>query len=323
MKLTFTLAIIFLSLNVIAQDLQLGLEGHYQFNGNLEDLSDNSITGVGMNLTATLGLENITDTGYAFNGENSVVNLSTENRNIEKELSISVWIKTEDDKRQFILSKYLSTEGRGYFLGVDDGKVVFGGRNGASDSGSNFIQVTGNIAVNDGTWHHITAISSEYKWIIYTDCIIDNVLETTNANFDLSTTIDMTIGNWIEGTGYGEFRFFNGLIDEVRIYSRSLNEDEIDNVCNQGILNSSDDITSNIEEFFLFPNPTINNLNISTEIPYISECIYKIYSVDGKIISEGNLIAPITVDGINSGFYYLSIFFEGKFIVGSKFVKNE
>ncbi len=79
----------------------------------------------------------------------------------------------------------------------------------------------GNISVNDGKWHHIAGVYDGTKMYLYVDGELDVSAEATgriNTN-----SWEVLIGENAEQPG----RFWNGLIDDVRIYSYALSEDEI------------------------------------------------------------------------------------------------
>jgi len=80
--------------------------------------------------------------------------------------------------------------------------------------------------VVDGNWHHIVAIADQAAndIIVY----VDGVEKAVTLEFNLSSwpNIDNTDPLRI-GNGYGSSYYFNGSIDEVRIYNRSLSSDEI------------------------------------------------------------------------------------------------
>ncbi|MFC1742059.1 DUF2341 domain-containing protein, partial [Nanoarchaeota archaeon] len=103
----------------------------------------------------------------------------------------------------------LSTIGGGQFL------IINGSTNYSADSDGD---------VNDGEWHHLAVTYNGSTMSLY----IDGVLNATNTSYsgDLPTNNDSVwIGRHydpIETTGY-----FNGTIDEVKIWNRSLTAEQI------------------------------------------------------------------------------------------------
>src|SRR5262249_39743448 len=82
------------------------------------------------------------------------------------------------------------------------------------------------LKLNDGLWHHVVGTWDERVISIYTDGILRG--SGTNDSFGpiLNTTYPVRIGSDARLPVGGD-RFFNGLIDEPRIYNRALSANEI------------------------------------------------------------------------------------------------
>ncbi len=136
--------------------------------------------------------------------------------------SACMWIKTTQNKIGMIFYGNPASGGNGFgdeeelhINMMDDGRVEFyieGGDNDVNPQAS---------AVNDDSWHHITA-----TWDINADAKLyvdggEPVSVPHDANeFDLSGTIRL-------GRPVGGEAFYNGLIDDVRLYDYVLSSDEI------------------------------------------------------------------------------------------------
>jgi hypothetical protein len=79
----------------------------------------------------------------------------------------------------------------------------------------------GQIPVNDGKWHHVAGVYDGHTMYLYVDGKLDLSRETT-TDIPLSDK-PVYIGENSQATG----RFWNGLIDDVRVYNRPLNAVEI------------------------------------------------------------------------------------------------
>ncbi|MBX2873132.1 MAG: hypothetical protein KTR30_13555, partial [Saprospiraceae bacterium] len=65
---------------LLAQDLELGLQAHYNFNGsNVKDQTSNGIDGIALDLTAANGIEDTLNSGFQFNGISSSLDLGVDN----------------------------------------------------------------------------------------------------------------------------------------------------------------------------------------------------------------------------------------------------
>lgn len=83
--------------------------------------------------------------------------------------------------------------------------------------------VSGTTAVNDGNWHHV-AVTYDPSASPNTRLYIDGVLETTGSltGVNTGTGLGITIGRRIDGVN-----FFDGDIDEVRVWNTALSANDI------------------------------------------------------------------------------------------------
>jgi len=80
--------------------------------------------------------------------------------------------------------------------------------------------------VDDNKWHHVAGTYDGRQLRIYLDGTGSNPA-VKQPNPLKKSAWDLCIGNSVVEDGTGEFRAFDGLIDEVRIYNRALSEAEI------------------------------------------------------------------------------------------------
>jgi len=160
----------------------------------------------------------------SFNGTNdyvgmgNILNMGTSN------FSLSAWVKstsTDTGNNNGIIYKrtinYNYTPG--YRINMPNGQFNF-----HIADGTNFQTLTiGNSGqYNDGTWHFVSAVAvrgSEMRF--YIDGVLKgSVAETNIGNVDSST--DLGIGALLGG-----YHFFNGQIDDVRIYNYARTQEQI------------------------------------------------------------------------------------------------
>ncbi|KAA9345809.1 LamG-like jellyroll fold domain-containing protein [Adhaeribacter soli] len=160
-----------------------------------------------------------------FNGFSSYINLGTHNRNITNKLTVEAWIKTTDSKLQMICTKYNNPADHGFQLLISGGKAGLYGRD-----GNNLYKASGLSAtpVNDGNWHHVAGIYNSSHWEIWIDGILENSASFSVISADLSNTATLSIGNYELVNDH----FFNGEIDEVRLWNTARTAQEIrENMC--------------------------------------------------------------------------------------------
>ena len=111
-----------------------------------------------------------------------------------------------------------------------------------------FVSATGTTSLNDGRWHHLVGVRRGATGLIYVDGVLENsvtnpaVLSVNGGSVDTGGCLYARIGAVHSDIGHcnslapnpQEPNFFQGLIDEVKIYNRALSDCEI-----QAIVNTS------------------------------------------------------------------------------------
>ncbi len=135
--------------------------------------------------------------------------------------SCSAWVKTSS------VSGEILTWGQEYNGGRWVIRVHDGGQLRAEVQGGNII---GSTLINDNTWHHVTVVLANdgSPDILEAQLYVDGQLETISSFVDepinTGLTEDVQIGVYFAANFP---RYFQGSIDDVRIYDRALTPDEI------------------------------------------------------------------------------------------------
>ena len=170
------------------------------------------------------GIDDYIDCGNSTNVNVGNMNLGTGDG------SICAWIKFselapeswQDTHLGSIISKgYLGPEKRGHGLCTENEKVTYQAR--ANDLTA---EITSDDSLMDGNWHHIAAVLIRDKTDgakMYVDGVLQSetgdpsVFDGMNLDNDYPFLIGTCDGNWD----------FNGDIDDVRIYTRALTQNEV------------------------------------------------------------------------------------------------
>ena len=165
--------------------------------------------------------------------------------------SIEAWIKSNasNGNTQTIISKRLNTSSPdGYDLRLVNNIVSFNWNN-------NSINATHEIDTN--RWYHIGVIFDGTNYKLY----IDGLLEKTGSGVNpTSNSVDCVLGAMAQNSTTPN-NYFNGYIDEVRIWNASLTISQIRQMMNQEIIN---DGSGNIKGAIVPKNITgINWTNLS------------------------------------------------------------
>ncbi|HYD35103.1 MAG TPA: DUF2341 domain-containing protein [Vitreimonas sp.] len=143
-----------------------------------------------------------------FDGTNDYVqvnnNISTQ---IGTAVTFSAWIRTNSSNNPMsIMGNYNSAVAGGPWFEVLAGKAAF--HNGSSGT------LSSNKSVNDGKWHHVVATVGPSDAKIYVDGSLDN--SSTSFSLLKTSTTAYAIGAVYASSAPSSF--FNGFIDEPKIY---------------------------------------------------------------------------------------------------------
>ena len=90
----------------------------------------------------------------------------------------------------------------------------------AVDDSAYYNTIIGTTDVNDGEWHHVAGVKDGTTYKIYVDGVEEN--SEVDAHSMSGSSSDMRLGNGIVTGNY-----FDGEMDDVRIYNRALSASEI------------------------------------------------------------------------------------------------
>ena len=149
----------------------------------------------------------------SFNGSSSRINLDGMSF-IKDKISLSMWIKASEAASTY---KYLfdSNPTRFVFAWNGDSSGKFGIYSAPSWHNLD------TIAPNDDSWHHICLVINNTSAKLYLDGF--NIEDETIDAIDLSSSTDTIIGCEYTEISY----FFNGAIDDFRIYAKALSDEEV------------------------------------------------------------------------------------------------
>jgi len=140
------------------------------------------------------------------------------------DFSVSAWFKTSDGINQMdIISRVGNTGAQHVFFevnrSVQNGKLTITIRDADSDKAD----VVSQNSVADNKWHYLTVVWNDSANNV--KFYLDNALEGQDTNANVDTVFND--GNILIGSLTPTQRFFNGSIDEVRIYNKALTQSEI------------------------------------------------------------------------------------------------
>lgn len=322
----FLFSAIFFSLNVKSQiNLNNGLAAHYPFDGNAQDASGNgnhgSLVGSPTLATDRWGNSNMC---YNFNGTSDYIRVESDSAIEPKTaVSISAWVNADDFTSWNIVvckrMQHATAPANSYIL------FASGSPNqnqnwafGVGSSSTETMAIDPTVAQTQG-WVHLvgtydkTLNDSNIK--IYVNGVL---VKTADANYDIQYSDSaLRIGMAIPGPSK---QFFKGKIDEVRIYNRELNAQEVGAIYNH--TNTSVN-PANVKQFEIFPNPAKTELYFSGD--FTTQHSIEIYDMLGKkvLCAQTEVGTSVNIAGLDNGLYNVRILnSEGIIIQSTKIVKE-
>ncbi len=154
-----------------------------------------------------------------------------DNYNLGNAFSIEVWVKSDSQNSniQTIFSKREATNlVNGYDLRLVNNVVSFHWNNGQSVS-------SGGIQITNNRWYHIAVTYDGSDYSLYIDGIFIN--STSDSNEPIDNTVDCIAGAMDQtiNAPYLPVNYFDGGLDELRIWDVALTESQIRKMMNQEI----------------------------------------------------------------------------------------
>jgi len=198
----------------------LGVIAHYEFEeGGGSVARDSSGKGREGKVVGAGRAAGKTGRGLAFNGKDSYVGCGPVAQGAGP-LTVTAWVRTVSALEQDILFQSSQTDEGGHLqlAALSGGHVqwtVYGG-------GSPGFKVRSPSAVNDGKWHHVAGVrTAEGTGILYMDG------KSAGAGQTAAPSLLNPSALYIGAHQCCAKGYFNGLIDDVRVYDRALSAEEI------------------------------------------------------------------------------------------------
>jgi len=278
----------------------LGLVGWWPFNGNANDESINNNHGVVNGATLTNDRFNNPNSAYSFDGINDYI--SIDSLTITNNFTISFWIKSQmgDNNYGVILNDgSVNYSGNDFLINIDSNRIgIRADKNGFPlNYEYNSPLALSNLSIYN-QWANVIWVMKPDSSKIYLNGIklIDIYVQGSNENYHDSSAYIGVRKVW----SYFD-KFFLGKIDDIGIWNRPLNNQEIFEVYNSSAINSiiGDSIICNgsIETYSVNP---INNTDIYNWTVPIGWIINSGQGTNIISVTTGNSSGNITVTPSNS-----------------------
>lgn len=208
--------------------------------------------------------------------------------------TISTWLKLDASQNWVRLFDFGSDTNNYMFLTPQNGangKFRFAFKNGGAEE-----QINTQVGPTNGEWVHVAVTLEGSVGVMYIDGIEvgrNNVM-TINPS-----VLGNTNQNYI-GKSQWPDPYFNGTIDEFRIYNRALNITEIQSLANT-TLNIEDAVISAKSKYIFYTADNVLHAIYNGN----EDAKYRIYSITGQLISKGEILSRGVT---NLGYYKTGIY---------------
>ena len=223
-----------------------------------------------------------------FNGTDNSINFG-DNYDLSGDFSIEVWIKPEVENShiQTILSKRdstsTSTMNTGYDLRLVDGDISFNVNSSISVS-------TNDNSIEDDRWYHIAVTYDDTTYTLYVDGVF--IDSTTSGVAPTPNDSDMRLGAMARSTNLPT-NYYNGWLDELRIWDVALSTDQIRMMMNQEIQENSGNVIGSITGSLMNTDLSWSNLKgyyqMNQESDINDGYLNPNKGVDGRLVSMTSL----------------------------------
>lgn len=226
----FILVFIFCFTQISIADLNEGLIAYYPFNGNANDESGNGNNGVVHGASLTVDRFGIPNNSYYFDGMDDHIEIGKQVL-YDTNFSIMIWIKSGGEQNTYSCP---ISQGHGHVYGYKGWAFQYGYPNKTdfkfitSIDGYTWLTVDFDIDIEvDLNWNFIAVVKEGAILKTYKNGILQESILLNNEI--LLGDFNLTIGDDTFNPG----RYFNGSIDDIRIFNRALSELEILEVYNE------------------------------------------------------------------------------------------
>lgn len=280
------------------------------------DASGNNNTGTLNNCAWTTSARQGSSALY-FNGTNSYVNCgSSPSTNLTGNVTMAAWVKLGSASADQKIGGNENGTNGGYKFYIYNSKVVFEVRDALNNSNRNKNQPGGTVlAIN--TWYHVAGLYSETNHWIKT--YVNGKEETSRRLPGLTAdSLSVTTPSFIIGREpFDTLYYFNGIIDDVRVYNSELTDAAI-----LALYNTSVDVhatatlagTQNTASAALTTSVPLPPAPTLPEITANQSLTLKNCTISGDVQVNGDLTGSTTASTIDGSITYASHYYPSGFI---------
>jgi Concanavalin A-like lectin/glucanases superfamily/Secretion system C-terminal sorting domain len=319
-KLLFILISLCFSTGIFAQTITDSLVLYYPFSGNTNDWSGNAFDGINGGAILTSDHNGIANSAYSFDGIDDYIDLPNDSSlHPDFPFTLAAWMYMDPTSGDFaaLCTEYnlpSTYEYDGASIGrYGTSKFNSGIYNGGSIGTSSRVNYVSNVTFTTNTWYYVVAVFEGLNnRKLYINCIEDeNCTYTgTGSSYSRNYNLHGSIGRFYSGNAVNKTK---GFIDEVAMWNRALDSDEITQLCTTDLwqIIQASTAEDNLEIFSVYPNPMINEAIINFNNPTQENHQIIIRNINGQEVQSYNNITSsscvITKGSLAAGVYILEL----------------
>lgn len=310
-----------------SQTLSDSLVAHYFLDGNGNDAVGNN-HGTVYGAIPTVDRNSNVNSAYLFDGIDDYINIGTYNDlSITGDITVSSWVKTPSSwpttyHDSQIYARYSSLGYNGVNLWLDNshlGSRAFGFivKTGSNTWGNEFAVTVSTLQLD--TWYFVTGVREGNNIKVYLNGVFEGTGVCSSSPIDYGGSPIATIGEKAAAAA----TWYDGVIDDVRIYNRALSTIEIQTL--NTTISSVEFNKDKGNQISIYPNPSSKYLNIKNNKDFNVDRI-EVFNVSGQKISSKSFKdiknnMQIDIDDLKDGNYFLKIFDRQNDFTIAKFLK--
>ena len=208
--------------------LESGLVAYYPFDGNANDSSGNGNDGINFGAMLSTDRFGINNKAYDFNGINSLIEIPNSDDFLSltsnNSFTLSAWVNFRDNiiNKHYVFLEQFESNTESWHWYFKDNSIRYGYHDGQWNAIEPFSWVP-----ETNKWYHLSLVRNLDMFHVYINGILVRSGALLIGGNIVSPSAKLTIGYFKK-----ENQGFNGKIDEIRLYNRSLSEDEIKEIYN-------------------------------------------------------------------------------------------
>lgn len=301
-KIVFPLILLLVSFSIVSQVPTDSLVGYWPFNDNFEDVSGYDNHGISTGCTFTFDRFNHPNSAVDFNGIDDIIYVPNDPSisfdAYTEDFTISFWFRSNDPILSATSARFIDKWNGTLWTPYPHNIIIYGDSIKTSTYDSNTASQPRAIGIFNDKWYHVVMVNDigcdSIK--LYIDAQLTDMIEN-NTNSYSGNDEDVTFGN-----NSLENRPYHGAMDDIRFYSRLLNQSEITELYEEDPYLSVEKINF---DFFIqiTPNPINDIINVKTN--FVIDKI-EIYDITGRkvLITENT---TVDLSGLRDGIYFIKI----------------